>query len=70
MIMSNQGGIGNGKVKASEFRDKIDAIQRELEVPLQLFAASDDDKYRKPSKGMWEEMLDNRNGKISEVDMK
>eukprot|EP00826_Nyctotherus_ovalis_P020569 TRINITY_DN16473_c0_g2_i7.p1 TRINITY_DN16473_c0_g2~~TRINITY_DN16473_c0_g2_i7.p1 ORF type:complete len:426 (+),score=111.34 TRINITY_DN16473_c0_g2_i7:218-1495(+) len=59
VIFTNQGGIGLGKVKPNDFKAKVDSIQKSLGVPLLVIAATESDKYRKPSKGMWEYFIDN-----------
>ena len=40
IFFTNQGGIETGKVKKDDFRRKITAIVKELDVPIQLFAAT------------------------------
>lgn len=61
VVFTNQGGIGLGKVKPNDFKAKVDSIQNSLEVPLLVIAATESDKYRKPSKGMWEYFINNYN---------
>ncbi len=53
VVFTNQAGIGSGKVNEAEYKEKILLIQKALEVPLTLLAATDNDKYRKPATGMW-----------------
>jgi len=59
VIFTNQGGIGSNKVKPDDFKKKVENIQKTLDVPLLLLAATESDKYRKPSKGMWEHFKEN-----------
>lgn len=67
IIFTNQGGINlkkadSGKInKASrldDFKLKVEAVMAALDLPVTLYAATEDDKYRKPRIGMWEEMAD------------
>lgn len=59
VIFTNQGGIGSDKVKPADFKAKVDSIQKALGVPMVVIAATESDKYRKPSKGMWEYFTSN-----------
>jgi bifunctional polynucleotide phosphatase/kinase len=36
VLMTNQAGIGIGKVKIADFKDKVEAIAKALKVPLQV----------------------------------
>ena len=40
VFFTNQGGIDTGKVKKEDFRRKVAAIVKELDIPIQLFAAT------------------------------
>lgn len=53
VIITNQGGIGTGKTKSSEFKSKIEKIGSSLNIPVQVFIATASDIYRKPAPGMW-----------------
>jgi bifunctional polynucleotide phosphatase/kinase len=69
VIFTNQGGVGADKVKPDDFKEKVENIQKALNVPLVLIAATENDKYRKPSKGMWEYFKENfSKGKDVELD--
>jgi len=57
VIMSNQNGIGKGKVDASAIEGKIIDIAKELGFPIQALLATKDDMYRKPGIRMWEYLL-------------
>ena len=57
IIFSNQAGISRGHTDMTEWKNKLSALQRELNLPIQVFAATKIDYYRKPSVGMWELML-------------
>lgn len=64
--MSNQAGIRlkpdpksvKGDLKRlSVFKGKVVAVLNQLDLPINLYAATGQDNYRKPRTGMWEEML-------------
>lgn len=64
--MSNQAGIRlkpdpksvKGDLKRlSLFKGKVTSILTQLDLPINLYAATGQDRYRKPRTGMWEEML-------------
>ena len=54
VVFTNQAGIRSGKVKVSDYVHKIESIAAKLGVPLQLFAATGQDLFRKPRVGMWD----------------
>ena len=54
VVFTNQAGIRSGKVKVSDYVHKIESIAAKLGVPLQLFAATGEDLFRKPRVGMWD----------------
>lgn len=64
IFVSNQSGIGKGKVDEKDWKYKIDKIQQELEIPIQVFAATEGDYFRKPSIGLWIYIEENHNGGI------
>ena len=65
VLITNQNGIGTGKLSLSDFRQKIEAIVKELDVPLQLFAATEKHcVFRKPRPGFWELLNRNYNGQV------
>ncbi|KAG8755678.1 hypothetical protein FRC14_003769 [Serendipita sp. 396] len=55
VIISNQGGLSVPLGKRREqWETKIGLIAKELaDVPFHILAATQNDKYRKPQKGMW-----------------
>ncbi len=65
VIMSNQGGIRlkpDPKTVKSDlhrlavFKQKIAAVLVQLDLPINLYAATGDDNFRKPRTEMWTEM--------------
>ncbi|XP_075977877.1 polynucleotide kinase 3'-phosphatase [Anticarsia gemmatalis] len=68
VILSNQAPIGSGRVKINDFKKKIEAIVKKLDVPFQVFLATGKGIYRKPSIGMWKTLSEQKNGAI-EIDM-
>ena len=40
VIITNQAGIGTGKLSKNDFRSKVESIVNSIQVPLQLFAAT------------------------------
>lgn len=59
--VSLQNEIKNGRSESkslSNFKQKVAAVMRQLDIPLSLYAATQHDEYRKPRVGMWREFLD------------
>ena len=70
VVFTNQAGIGLGKVKISDFMDKVEAIATKLDVPLQVFVATGYDNYRKPHDGMWDLFVSGENfNQLIDIDM-
>uniref|UniRef100_A0A182T3N0 PNK FHA domain-containing protein n=1 Tax=Anopheles maculatus TaxID=74869 RepID=A0A182T3N0_9DIPT len=65
VIFTNQAGIGKGKVRIEDFRQKIEALVRKLSVPMQVFIATGAGKYRKPRPGMWQTLCDSHNDGVA-----
>ncbi|GIL69987.1 hypothetical protein Vretimale_10021 [Volvox reticuliferus] len=66
VIFTNQGGIKSaitGKM-AEKVKGRIDAVVAELGIPVQVFAATMDDLYRKPETGMWDFFCQGHNGGV------
>jgi bifunctional polynucleotide phosphatase/kinase len=61
IIFTNQGRLTNATggeaPEAQLFKLKLDAVLKDLDVPLTLYAACANDIYRKPRTGMWDQML-------------
>uniref|UniRef100_A0A182JRT7 FHA_2 domain-containing protein n=1 Tax=Anopheles christyi TaxID=43041 RepID=A0A182JRT7_9DIPT len=58
VIFTNQAGIGKGKVRIEDFRQKIESLVRKLGVPMQVFISTGSGNYRKPRTGMWQTLCD------------
>ena len=67
IIMTNQGNISlkeNTKTLQQEnaslanFKAQVTAVLRQLNLPVSVYAATEQDKFRKPRVGMWQEMLE------------
>jgi bifunctional polynucleotide phosphatase/kinase len=57
VIFTNQNGISKGNQDVNHLKKKILAMINEIQVPIQVFMASAEDEYRKPSTEMWHLML-------------
>jgi bifunctional polynucleotide phosphatase/kinase len=57
LIISNQKGISKGNVSAKDVTGKIQDFANEVGVPLHAILATEDDQYRKPSRGLWKFFL-------------
>ncbi|KKZ64652.1 hypothetical protein EMCG_09434 [[Emmonsia] crescens] len=67
VVLSNQKAISlkkdlkGGRIESkslSIFKQKIAAVMQTLDVPFSVYAATENDEFRKPRMGMWREMLD------------
>ncbi|KIX04761.1 polynucleotide kinase 3'-phosphatase [Rhinocladiella mackenziei CBS 650.93] len=66
VILSNQGNISlkdnpkslrKDNPGVANLKNQITSIFRQLDFPISIYAATGQDRYRKPRIGMWEEML-------------
>ncbi|KAL2715400.1 uncharacterized protein V1478_015098 [Vespula squamosa] len=62
VIFTNQAALGTGKVKIQDFKIKIEKVVQKLGVPTQVFISIGKDIYRKPAPGMWNELVNYKNG--------
>lgn len=53
----------------TNFKERAVAVMKALDIPLSVYAATEDDGYRKPRTGMWEEFLDEHDFDVSGVDL-
>jgi bifunctional polynucleotide phosphatase/kinase len=69
-VVSNQGGISlkpdpkkakSDLKRLADFKGKVSAVFRQLELPISVYAATRHDWYRKPRIGMWKELLEDCN---------
>ncbi|OKL58889.1 hypothetical protein UA08_05654 [Talaromyces atroroseus] len=67
IVLSNQKKISlqnelkGGRTESKSltiFKQKAQAVMRQLDIPLSIYAATQYDEYRKPRIGMWKEFLD------------
>jgi len=64
VVISNQGGISLGsepkapKAKLMSFKTKVSAVLSQLNLPINIYAATGKDMFRKPRTGMWTELLE------------
>lgn len=67
VVLSNQGNISlkdNAKslqkdtASLGNLKSQIAAVFKQLDFPVSFYAATAQDRYRKPRTGMWEEMLE------------
>lgn len=61
MIFSNQNGIklvtGKSEKRFTDWKSKIAVICKQLDVPMNIYAATEKDQYRKPRTGMFEHFI-------------
>ena len=69
VILSNQLGISKGKPTKEQFKQKIEAMAKRLQLSFVLVASTSRDKYRKPCIGMWKYVMESVD-RESEIDMK
>ncbi|KAF4143513.1 AAA domain [Phytophthora infestans] len=55
-IFSNQNGIAKGHISAAQVQSKLEAIVKQLKLPMLVFLGTENDFMRKPHLGAWEEM--------------
>ncbi|RMY30058.1 hypothetical protein D0864_16961, partial [Hortaea werneckii] len=67
VVLSNQGGISlrsdsktaKGDMKSfANFKRKVTQVLNSLNLPISVYAATGQDKYRKPRGGMWDQLLE------------
>ncbi|EHA19207.1 hypothetical protein ASPNIDRAFT_122702 [Aspergillus niger ATCC 1015] len=51
------------------FKERVSAVMKQLDIPLSVYAATEDDEYRKPRTGLWKEMLDDYDFDVSGVNL-
>ncbi|KAF6824426.1 bifunctional polynucleotide phosphatase/kinase [Colletotrichum plurivorum] len=70
VVLSNQAGLvlhpdpkakapkALSKDRVSAFKQKVNAVLTQLDIPTSVYAATEKDLYRKPRPGMWNELCD------------
>lgn len=56
-MVSNQGGVANGKVQVKHLQEKIQAMMEDLNIPVIAYFSIKDDLNRKPRIGLYEELV-------------
>eukprot|EP00743_Colponemidia_sp_Colp-15_P000382 GILK01000439.1.p1 GENE.GILK01000439.1~~GILK01000439.1.p1 ORF type:complete len:422 (+),score=77.69 GILK01000439.1:114-1268(+) len=65
VIFTNQKGISKGKTSEADIKNKLSDIVAAIGKPMQVFAATTDDEFRKPCTGMFDFMQRQCNGGIT-----
>jgi len=65
VFFTNQSGIGKGTTDVEAFRQKIDAVQAALDLPILFLVATGSDNFRKPRTGMWDHLGSHLNDGVS-----
>ncbi|KAL2864600.1 putative DNA 3'-phosphatase Tpp1 [Aspergillus lucknowensis] len=75
VIISNQKAISLKKDKTggdskslTNFKARVSAVMRQLDINMSVYAATEDDDYRKPRPGMWREFVDDYDLDVTGVD--
>ena len=53
----------------TNFKERTAAVMEKLDIPISVYAATEDDGYRKPRTGMWKEYLDDQDFDVEGVDL-
>ncbi|KAG6005705.1 hypothetical protein E4U54_000289 [Claviceps lovelessii] len=80
IILTNQGGISlenqsaskskpGGRKRATMFKEKCENILEELDIPTSIYAATENDIFRKPRIGIWAEVCDDYDVSQEEIDL-
>ncbi|XP_052774383.1 uncharacterized protein F21D5.5-like isoform X2 [Mya arenaria] len=64
LFFTNQAGIEKLKVTPEEIKIKVEAIIKELDIPVMAFVCTGENHYRKPSTLMWDFWEDNFNNGV------
>jgi bifunctional polynucleotide phosphatase/kinase len=71
-VFTNQAGLKAPKKDTAhlkKFKLKVAAILETIDVPLTVYAATENDHFRKPRSGMWEEMKNDRDLDVRGIDL-
>jgi bifunctional polynucleotide phosphatase/kinase len=50
--------VKSDQKRLADFKGKVAAVLKQLDIPISVYAATARDQYRKPRTGMWHEILD------------
>jgi len=74
LVLTNQSGIQlkpSNKIntkRLTEFKRKATAVFTQLDLPISIYAATIQDRYRKPRTGMWERVMEDYGLAASDID--
>lgn len=60
VIISNQNGIGKGKISKYDWKKKLENICSSINLPIKIFASIYDDVFRKPYPTLWTKLVGNK----------
>lgn len=69
VVFTNQGGIANGKIDERFLRERFQGIAKSLDVPVAFYAATLNNRYRKPARGMWDRFVEDCKGVMVDKEM-
>ena len=61
IIFTNQKGISKNKITIEQLNEKLNNIQKKLNIPINFIISTTDDKFRKPMTGMFDFFLEKSN---------
>lgn len=64
VFFTNQLGVARGKTKIEDLMKKVENVISKVQVPVQVFIATHEGRYRKPMTGMWELLQKQYNGGV------
>ncbi|KAL3463222.1 polynucleotide kinase 3 phosphatase-domain-containing protein [Aspergillus heterothallicus] len=74
-IISNQKAVkakkeknGSDSKSLTNLKGRVTAVMGHLDIPISVYAATEDDEFRKPRSGMWRELLDDYDFDVTGVD--
>lgn len=62
VFITNQAGVASGKLKITDFKQKLQRIIQKFNVPVQAFISTGKGWYRKPMTGMWDKLCEKNDG--------